>query len=271
MFSSMSSSNSDAAAVVRGSGTANDCDLRAELGGYTSSAVNLNNPAAFNGPDVGVIWLHRTGQEGSGNLVSVFALSAPKDAKKSFDKGIDLMRTRKWGEAAESFRRAVAIYPNYADAWLGLGRVQFTMGSNDAARNSFARAVQLDAKLTGGWQSLGYLASNDRRWQDAVQYLDKAVALEPLSSPLPWFVSALANFNLGQFERAERSIREEIKLDTRSQYPRAKYLLGLILIGREDVRGGAEAIRSYLASSPEPRDVEPANTVLSRLQIASAK
>ena len=104
-----------------------------------------------------------------------------------------------------------------------------------------------------------------------MRYLEQAERLEPVSSVLPWFFSALAYYQLGRFEEAERSIRAEMKLDPQFQYRRSEYLLGLILIARHDTEQGGEMLRDYLASSPNPGDVDAAKTILSRLQSVASK
>jgi len=139
------------------------CDLRAELSGYTSSRVSLNDHAAFDAFDVGTIVLHRlTGDEG--RTVSTLSLKAPKDAKKSFDKGMELARANKPADAAVSFEKAVASYPQYADAWVSLGQVKRQLGARDEARSDFQKAMDLDDKLVTPWQELGYLASDAAKW-----------------------------------------------------------------------------------------------------------
>jgi tetratricopeptide (TPR) repeat protein len=214
--------------------------------------------------DVGPIVLHRIAA-GEGRTVSVLALKAPRDAKKSFDKGVSLAAAHKLPAAVASFESAVASYPEYADAWLGMGKVQWEMGGKEAARGSFAKALDLDSKLVGPWQELGFLACDDSKWEDAIRYLDQAVRLDPMDSPGAWYYDALANYNLGRFAQAERSVRAEMKLD-RGANPREVLLLGLVLIGRRDLEGGAEALRNYIATAPESEDVTLARKQLSSLE-----
>jgi tetratricopeptide (TPR) repeat protein len=260
--SGLSGTGSGGGSSVRPTDPLADCDLRANFPGYTSSKVSLYQHAAFDRFDVGAIVLHRiTGDEG--RVVSLLSLKAPKDAKKNFDKGTEQARANKLTDAALSFQKSVAGYPQYADAWLSLGRVESQLGATDAAREDFQKAMDLDDKLVGPWQELGYMASDQSRWEDAARYLDRAVRLDPMNSPMAWYFSAMANYNLGRFDQAERSVRAEIKLD---KNPRAQYLLGLVLIARKDLRGGAEALRIYLASSPKPEDAELARKQLSRVE-----
>lgn len=241
------------------------CDLRAEAGGFKSTEINLNNRIGFDGSDVGVVFLHRVRGDES-KVVSMSTLQAPKDARKNFEKGTELVHLGKLPEAAGYYEKAVAIYPRYADAWISLARVQFTMGQKDAALDSSQRAMNLDDKLVGAWQVLGYIASDRQEWKQAAHYLDEAVRLDPMDSPLPWFFSAFAHYQLQSFDEAERSIRAEIRLDPQFRIRRAQFLLALILIARQDTDGGVAVLHNYLASSPDPRDVDNAKNILTRLQ-----
>lgn len=241
-----------------------NCDLLAESPGYKSSTVSLYDRAGQNNYDVGVIVLHRlTGSEG--HTISMLALKAPKAAKKSFEKGTSLAAANKSAEAAASFETAVRIYPQYADAWLGLGKTQWDLGQKEEARGSFQKSMALDDHLVGPWEELGFLACDDSKWEDAIRYLDQAVRLDPMDSPAAWYFNAVANYNLGHFDLAERSVRAALKLDSRGN-PQADYLLALVLIARKDLAGGAEALRIFIASSPKTPNAESAKRELSHLE-----
>jgi tetratricopeptide (TPR) repeat protein len=242
-----------------------DCEVRASASGFISSRASLSDRSGsdffFN---VGTLVLHRqTGEEGT--LVSVVALRAPKDAVKNFEKGEQQVKAKKCPDAAASFRKALAIYPQYADAWLSLGKVESQLGGTNEARTDFQKAMDLDPKMVGPWQQLGYMASDESKWAEAAKYLDQAVRLDPMDSPMAWYFSALANYNLGRFDMAERSVRAEIKLD-RGQNPRAEYLLGLVLIARKDLTGGADVLRKYIQTWPHSGDVDSAKKQLSRIE-----
>ena len=59
--------------------------------------------------------------------------------------------------------------------------------------------------------------------------------------------------------------------DPQFRIRRAQFLLALILIARQDTEGGAAVLHNYLAASPDPRDVDNAKNILSRLQPYAAK
>ena len=53
--------------------------------------------------------------------VSATTLAAPKNAKKAFQKGLELVKKKKLDEAQASFQQAVQTYPKYAGAWFEFG------------------------------------------------------------------------------------------------------------------------------------------------------
>jgi tetratricopeptide (TPR) repeat protein len=262
--------DADAASRLNSSFGGGNCDLRAELSGFRSSRINLNDPSSFDGTSVGVIWLHRTVRSGD-NMVSITTLMAPKDARKNFDKGRALALEGKASKALSAFQKAVKIDPRFAEAWIGLGFAQYRMQSPEAAEKSALKAREIDRKLPGIYEILGYIASDRKDWKAAAQYLEEAERLNPGSSALPWYLSAVAYYQMRRFPEAEKSIRQEMQIDTARHYKRAQFLLGLILVARNEVITGAEALREYLAGSPDPGDVKPANAVLSRLALIAAK
>ncbi|HEU5020667.1 MAG TPA: tetratricopeptide repeat protein, partial [Bryobacteraceae bacterium] len=246
-----------------------NCELRVDQPGYTSSHAPLLNYGQLDRIDVGTLIIHRlTGEEGT--TVSVLSMKAPKKAKKDFKKGTDQFRDRKFKDAEASFRKAVTEYPDYADAWLSLGRTERRLGAYEAAHEDFQKAMALDKKLLGPWQELGYLACDQSKWEDAAKYLDQATRLDPMDSAMAWFFSAVADFNLQRYEAAERSIRAELRLDGGGN-PRAKYLLGLILLARNDLNGGAEALRAFLKVAPAGADAEMAKKQLLRVESMAGK
>lgn len=244
--------------------SAADCELKARWPGYKSDTAALYGLTGQSSLDVGPIVLHRV-TAGEAAVVSVLSLGAPKSARRSFINGLSLARAQRLADATASFEKALAIYPEYVDAWLNLGKVQRQTGQKEAAHASFLHAANLDGKLARPWQELGYLAVDESKWEDAVYYLDQAVRLDPHDSPITWYFSAVADYYSGRFDQAERSVRAEMKLDATGN-PRMYYLLGLVLIARHDLEGAASALRTYIASSPKPTDVTFATQQLNRVE-----
>ena len=63
-----------------------NCELRANVAGFTSDTIDLFNRRTADNMDVGTIVLHRlAGVEGTS--ISVTSMMAPKAAKKAYEQG----------------------------------------------------------------------------------------------------------------------------------------------------------------------------------------
>jgi tetratricopeptide (TPR) repeat protein len=242
-----------------------NCALRASVAGFTSDTVDLYNRKSADSPDVGVIVLHRiAGVEGLS--ISVTSMNAPKDARKAYEHGLQSLLKSKPNDAAKDFEKAVAIYPKYADAWVKLGKVRLEQQSIEPARAALKKAMESDPKLVAPYVELGLLAAKDANWQDSGKYLDRAVELDPVDFPQAWYADAVANYNLKQYDAAEKGAREAVKLDPRHVNPRSGYLLGLVLAEKKDYTGAAAELTAYMKLAPNAPDLAQVKDQLGQIE-----
>ena len=67
-------------------------------------------------------------------------------AKKFYQQGLDLFEARQLSQAVDSFRQALQIDPEYADAYAALGRTYFKMREWQKASDYLNRANALNRK-----------------------------------------------------------------------------------------------------------------------------
>jgi tetratricopeptide (TPR) repeat protein len=260
-------SSGDAASALR---TIVSCDLRANLPGYRSDKVSLSDRRAMDHTDVGVIVLHRAFAV-EGVAVSSTSLNAPKKARNAYDSGLKDMRSGRMDGAAKEFQRAIDAYPQYANAWLELGRARQRLGSAQTAREAWKKAVELDPKLMAAYVELGLDAGLSHDWKVATQYLDQGLHLDPVDYPDAWFGDAVAHYYLGEYEAAEKSAREAVRLDPQERNPRAAYVLGMTLAQKGDREGAAAQLRSYLKAAPKAPDFQQVKAQLAALENGTVK
>ncbi|HTS24557.1 MAG TPA: tetratricopeptide repeat protein [Bryobacteraceae bacterium] len=246
-----------------------NCDLQAKLAGYRSQLVSLTNHRAMDNPDIGTILLHRMSAT-EGTTVSAASLAAPKDARKAFDKGEEAARKKKWDEAEKSFQKAVDLYPGYAAAWYELGRLQAN-AAPDTARISFECAMKADPKYAAPYADLAMIEVQAKKWKEVVSLTDRGIRLDAFDYPELFFYNAVANYYLKNSAVAEKNVRQAVKLDSRHHYPQTAYLLGLLLIQRQDYAGAAEQIQTYLKLAPDADDAPAAKQKLEQLAKISAQ
>jgi tetratricopeptide (TPR) repeat protein len=97
-------------------------------------------------------------------------------------------------EALDSFDRAIAIEPRYAEAHNNRGGVLRERGDQEAALASFDRAVALNPDYALAHCNRGMVLNELCRPKQALASMDRAIALAPNRQTL--IVAALARFSV---------------------------------------------------------------------------
>jgi Tfp pilus assembly protein PilF len=233
-----------------------NCALQAEAPGFSSDRIALTGLRALDNPDVGLIVLHPMRRAG-GVSVSLTELDVPRAARKAWERGLSLLRSDQFADQAEAeneFKKAVKIDPNFAAAWVALGLARERKLAEDQACEAFRKAIAADSRQAEPFIELGLVASRHQRWPEAAQYLDRALQLNPVDYPHLWYEDALADYYVGNLDRAEKNVRVAMKLASVQPQLDATRLLGLVLMGKRDWLGAEAAVGAYLRDAPDIED-----------------
>jgi len=114
-----------------------------------------------------------------GPLVSASELNIPKKARKEFARAGDSMAVENWSQALERLNQAVAIYPQYVDAYNNLGVVYARMGDRAHEREVLQKAVSLNDHYAPAYVNLARADIAEQKFAHAEPLLDKATAIDP--------------------------------------------------------------------------------------------
>jgi tetratricopeptide (TPR) repeat protein len=243
-----------------------DCEVQAVLGGFSSEVIELaSRMNTLESADLGRIVLHRMAHV-EGTSISVTSALAPSGAKKALERGREAEQKKNWDKAMQAFQKAVQIYPKYAAAWFELGRVQMVKDDGVAAKLSFQQALAADAKYVPPYQGLAELAFRSKQWPEVVHITEQLLELNPVSFPVAYFFNAVANYNLAKLEAAEKNARQGIKIDSEHQIAKLRYVLGLILVKKQDYQQAAVYLRQYMQLTTESTELEAANRQLAEIE-----
>jgi tetratricopeptide (TPR) repeat protein len=251
----------------------NDCQVRAILTGYTSQVVELaSRVTGSHRADLGTILVHRMGQDQAlGYTISATSAAAPGKAKKDFEKGLSLEKKTDWHGAEEKFQSAVGIYPKYAVAWVELGRCQMNQGRESEAKQSLQKAVDADSQFVPAYQVMAEIAANGKQWNELADLTEKVVRMNPVNFPRYWFLNSAANYNLRNYDAAQKSALRGLSIDPDHHFPQLEFLAGLTLALKHDYHGAAEHLRNYLRYAPNAPDAENARNQLSQVEALEVK
>jgi tetratricopeptide (TPR) repeat protein len=233
------------------------CRVTISVKGYRKTTVTLHNNA--------VVVLKQMGDP-EGSTVSLTSLRVPKAAAKAYDKGIAALVDEKLPAAQKWFEQAVALYPEYAQAWSSLGE---TLEQESKIREAVAaceHAVQADVKYVRPYLQLMRMAVKEKRMEDAAALGERAMQLNPVEFPGIFYYDAEANYKLKHLDLAEKTAQRAIDMDTTHRYPRAEALLGLILADKGNVHDAIRHLNAYLALAPKADDADDVRRRIEELQ-----
>ncbi len=253
---------------------ANICAVEAKTLGYESSIARFPLRSSSGMIDVGVLTLQRsqTGDAQDQNkprpsqTVSATSLKAPPDAVKLFDRGVRSLQQGKLPAAAKDFESATKIYPEYAEAWLNLGRTRESQEQLAPAHDAFLRAAALDPQMSGPPAELGLLAARQNDLATAVKYLDESLRLDPGSSWQACYWDAMVNLMLKRYDVAERSARAALRFGDAGAQLRVNYVLGMALLARGNNAEARQRLMRYLELAPKAPERDQVLKELARLE-----
>ena len=161
------------------------CALRAALKGYKSSSIELGTAPVSMILNVGTIVVFPNEKVQQDATVSTISLRAPKAAKKALEKARAALQKDRAGDSEKHLKSAIALYPQYGDAWFELGKLYQNQRRIDDARNAYSNAIECDRLFVTPYVWLGLLSAAEQRWQETADLTERALDLDPASFRKP--------------------------------------------------------------------------------------
>jgi len=225
----------------------NDCELRADLPGYSSSSLRLDR--SMNNTNVGVIVLHNRTKKAEGT-VSVASLAVPGKARKEFEKGSELLEKGSLTEAEKSLRKAIDLYPKFAEAWMRLGDLEQRRKNMEGASADYQEAINADPNFTLPYIRMASLSAQAQNWTETLRLTERLISIDPVSYSLAYYFNAIANISLNRLAQAESSALKAENLDQQHSEPRVELLLATICNAKGAYASAADHYRAYLKLVP---------------------
>lgn len=152
-----------------------------KLGRFDAALASLDKAIALNPNDTGV-------HNDRGNVLNDLerfdeALAsydrAPGLAGACYNRGNLLIKLDRLEEAVASFDKAIALRPDYAEAYNNRGTALFKLGHHEAALASIDKAIHYKGDDAATHASRGGVLSILGRYDEALAAYDKAIALKP--------------------------------------------------------------------------------------------
>jgi len=204
--------------------------------------------------------------------VSVTSYTAPKEARKAFEKGVKRLfgAQKDTAGAKEALLEAVELHPKYAEAWTMLGHVYLRLQNRQQAEYAFERSIEADPQYGAPYAPLSRMLVKQGKWARALEVADKGVSLNPSDSQLKYDLVTSA-FAADDKDTAYRWAQQLYEQGDSDYFPAVIYVLAHEAWeqGFHDRAEGYFA--EYLKGPGDPRLRTEARKGLAAVQKAQAK
>lgn len=244
------------------------CELRARLAGYRSSSIILAGRKAMDNPAVGTLTIFPI-LKTDGQAISATSAAASKDARKAFEKGISEAKKQKWESAEKELRKAVELHPKYAEAWLALGKIYVDRKRLPEAREALSHAIAADPQYVYPYEQMYIVAFEESNWQELADTTERLLRLNPYEFPMAYYFGGVANYQLKNYDAAQKSLEQAISADRRNSNPKTHYVLGLVLVQKHDYQAAAESFVTFANLAPNDPQISKVQAILEQIEKAA--
>src|SRR5258707_1439927 len=220
------------------------CKVEASLTGFRSDALTITERNLREDPQLGTIWLHLN-DRWTGTTLSTTSGVVPKKSEKLFEDAHASMLEQNPARAHTDLEKAVRLYPEFAEAWFQLGKLQMS-SSPQSAQESFSKAVAADPRFILPYEELAQLAAQGEKWSEVLANTSRVLQLDPSGTRRIWYFDALANYQGGKLDAAKAGALKSLALDPGHQIPNTEQLLAVILARQGDYEGALQHLRNCL-------------------------
>jgi predicted Zn-dependent protease len=238
------------------------CELRAVLPGFQSNVIAIGPRRAMDNSEVGRLLLRRlVAPDGAATLAST--LAAPEKSRKAFENAWMYLQMDKpeFANAARELAKAVEGYAGFAQAWNLMGRTRFAMNDAGGARDAFRRAILADPKYAEPFVQLARIEMQSGDWAETIRWASQAQQLTPYD-PDANYLSAFANFQMGDFDAAEEAALEVQRSSALDRFPVLYYILASVEARRGAFEPAGAKLRLFLQSNPDTETAAAVKAIL---------
>jgi len=196
------------------------------------------------------------------NSVSVAQYKVPGKARDELKKANKLIGERKFDDAMKHVENALAIYPNYADAYTMRGILKMDAHDHDGAVADLQKAIQIDGNYALAYIVMGAAKNLDGKFDDAIRALERAETLAPTS----W----QACFEMGKALVGKANYQEALNQLGRAQvlvpqeYPLIHLVKAHAMLALSNYSDAMSELQVYLEKEPNGPNSAQAQKMLDR-------
>lgn len=169
--------------------------------------------------------------------------SQPKEenekARALTEEGLRRADQKDWAEALKTFDRALAISPQYADAYVAMGDTYISMGKYAEGIKAYNQAISIAPSNPDAHYGLGAAYNDLEQYGDATNHFAQAIRLDPDFAEAHYGIG-YAYLRRQRFKEALAYLRRAVRLQP--DYGEAHLALGQTYLGLEDVKAAEKEL-----------------------------
>ncbi|HEX3727073.1 MAG TPA: tetratricopeptide repeat-containing glycosyltransferase family protein, partial [Pirellulales bacterium] len=170
------------------------------------------------------------------------------DAAKHYGLAVVLAKLDQLPEAVQSYRRAVALAPDFVHAYNNLGGLLMQLGRVDEAIECYSRAVALDPSFAEAYNNLGLALVRQNKLDDAMASYHRAIERKA-NYGNAYHNLGIALTSADRFAEAQPCYARAIEID--GDRAASHYNLAFVLSQLNEIEASAAACRRAIAIEPD--------------------
>jgi tetratricopeptide (TPR) repeat protein len=185
---------------------------------------------------------------GATYVVSARELRIPRHAREAYEKGLKRYAKSDSAGSLPFFRRAVAKFPDYYEAYYVMGAAEIKLGLYEEAQQPLQKSIAVsEGHFAPPYFALGVLWDQLGRPAEADEVVERGLEVDPGSWPGELALTETL-LRLNRTEAAEKSARALIQ--QRPDSSLAHIVLANIYVRRADYRSALEEVVVFLKLEP---------------------
>jgi tetratricopeptide (TPR) repeat protein len=185
--------------------------------------------------------------EGPAGSLNVRIAQIPPAARKEFDVGRQRMSLQDAAGSEQHFQKAIALYPQYAEAYQLLGVLHLEEGKYAEAGPELQKAAELEPHMSTAYFALGICRNLMGKYAEAEPAFLRGLELNP-DSPDGQYELAKTYWALGRWQDADPHAQKAVALKPDVGPPHV--LLGNIALRKRDPQKALMEYHEYLRLDP---------------------
>lgn len=188
------------------------------------------------------------------------------ELKKTFEQGVAASRAGDHDAAIAKFTAAATLMPTCHDCHYNIGVSQMAKKDEKAAEESWKKALEIKPDYAEAMNALATLYNNQKRFDEAAAMSAKAAAAGGGAggSADAIYNQGIILWNQGKIAEAKAKFEETIAADP--NYPDAHYQMGMALLNEGKLAEAVGSFESYLKLAPDGQFAAQAKAMVAQLK-----